>query len=188
MTKEQEESGGPTGTVQQSTSRLTSTGLKGGGQAHNILQPYIVTNYIIKAKQSAGVVATVVDNLNSTSATDALSANQGNILGNPIEKFQITLGGAYSFSTGDEMRQGYYNKITKEVTLIYKINGLSAGWQSTTLATLPSQYRPSGIIYMPTGSGVSRSFIQIDTNGEITAWLDGQGGNDIRICGSYFID
>lgn len=52
----------------------------GGNQSHNILQPYIVQNYIIKAKQSAGVVATVVDGLNSTSATNALSANQGRIL------------------------------------------------------------------------------------------------------------
>lgn len=52
----------------------------GGSEAHNILQPYIVQNYIIKAAQSSGVVATVVDNLNSTSSTDALSANQGKIL------------------------------------------------------------------------------------------------------------
>ena len=52
----------------------------GGNQPHNILQPYIVQNYIIKAKQSAGVVATVVDGLTSTSATNALSANQGRIL------------------------------------------------------------------------------------------------------------
>lgn len=52
----------------------------GGGEPHNILQPYIVQNYIIKAKPSAGIVATVVDGLNSTSATNALSANQGRIL------------------------------------------------------------------------------------------------------------
>ena len=58
----------------------TTTGSAGGGQAHNNLQPYIVTNFIVKAKQSAGVVATVVDNLNSTSETDALSANQGKVL------------------------------------------------------------------------------------------------------------
>ncbi len=56
----------------------------GGGQAHNNLQPYIVQNYIIKAKQSAGVVATVVDNLTSTSATNALSANQGKVLSDKI--------------------------------------------------------------------------------------------------------
>lgn len=56
----------------------------GGSQAHNILQPYIVQNYIIKAKQSAGIVATVVDGLNSTSATNALSANQGKVLSDKI--------------------------------------------------------------------------------------------------------
>lgn len=85
MNKEQEVNGGPTGTVQQSTNRLTTTGSTGGGQPHNILQPYIVTNYIIKAFQSAGTVATVVDNLNSTSTTDALSANQGNVLKNLLD-------------------------------------------------------------------------------------------------------
>ena len=70
--------------MQQSTRRLTTTGDAGGGEPHNILQPYQVQNYIIKAKQSAGVVATVVDNLNSTSITDALSANQGKILNEKI--------------------------------------------------------------------------------------------------------
>lgn len=61
------------------------TNSKGGGQAHNNLQPYIVQNYIIKAKQSAGIVATVVDNLTSTSTTNALSANQGKVLKEKIE-------------------------------------------------------------------------------------------------------
>lgn len=58
----------------------------GGGQPHNILQPYVVCNFIIKAKQSSGLVATVVDNLNSTSETDALSAKQGSVLRENIEK------------------------------------------------------------------------------------------------------
>lgn len=61
-----------------------NTSSTGGDQPHDIMNPHIVGNYIIKAKQSAGIVATVVDSLNSTSATDALSANQGSILNEKI--------------------------------------------------------------------------------------------------------
>lgn len=57
---------------------------KGGDLAHNNMQPYFITNYIIKAKQSAGVVATVVDALTSASTIDALSAKQGKILNDKI--------------------------------------------------------------------------------------------------------
>ena len=56
----------------------------GEGDSGN-LQPYIVTNYIIKAQQSAGVIATVVDNLISSSSTNALSANQGKTLNEKIK-------------------------------------------------------------------------------------------------------
>ena len=49
----------------------------GDSAAHNNMPPYTGSYYIIKAKQSAGVVATVVDTLESTSNTDALSANMG---------------------------------------------------------------------------------------------------------------
>ena len=69
-------------------SLISSTG---GGQAHNNMPPYVGTYYIIKAKQSAGVVATVVDNLSSTSTTDALSANQGKILNDKINSKGVKL-------------------------------------------------------------------------------------------------
>lgn len=61
-------------------------GNTGGGQPHNNMPPYVGTYYIIKAKQSASVVATVVDNLESTSATDALSANMGKKLNDKINE------------------------------------------------------------------------------------------------------
>ena len=41
------------------------TGYTGGGQAHNNLQPYLVVNYIIKAFQTAGTVATVANTHNN---------------------------------------------------------------------------------------------------------------------------
>lgn len=62
------------------------TGKTGGSQPHNNIQPSFVATYIIKAKQSAGVVATVVNSLESTSATDALSAKQGKELNEKITR------------------------------------------------------------------------------------------------------
>lgn len=38
----------------------------GGSKAHNNMQPYIALNFIIKAKQSVGVVGTVTSNINDT--------------------------------------------------------------------------------------------------------------------------
>lgn len=67
-----------------STSVNKAVELGGNTDSESNLQPYIVQNYIIKAKQSAGVVATVVDNLTSTSATNALSANQGKVLNDKL--------------------------------------------------------------------------------------------------------
>lgn len=56
----------------------------GEGKAFSIVQPYITTFYIIKAKQSVPITSMVEDVLNSTSTTNALSANQGRILNNKI--------------------------------------------------------------------------------------------------------
>lgn len=58
----------------------------GGGQSHNNLQPYIILNYIIKYKESQAVIAEVIDNLNSDSEIDALSARQGKILNEKTNK------------------------------------------------------------------------------------------------------
>lgn len=71
----------------------------GGDQPHNNMPPYQTTVFIIKAKQSAGLVATVVDNLESTSTTDALSANQGRILNEKINT-------GFSYSTNETLTGG----------------------------------------------------------------------------------
>ena len=66
-------------TVTGYPSTLMST-YTGSSKAHNNMPPYIITNYIIKASQAAPVTSKTVDNLTSTSSSDALSANQGRIL------------------------------------------------------------------------------------------------------------
>lgn len=40
-----------------------NTNATGGNQPHNILQPYLVTNFIIKVKQSVGIVGTVTNDI-----------------------------------------------------------------------------------------------------------------------------
>ena len=80
----------PTGTVKNATwntyqdQSAVSMSSVGGGKPHNNMPPYVGSYYIIKAKQSAGVIATVVDTLGSTSKIDALSANMGKKLGERV--------------------------------------------------------------------------------------------------------
>lgn len=133
------------------SSNITSTG---GGEAHNILQPYIVTNYIIKAFQSAGIVATVIDNLNSTSITDALSANQGNVIKELLEGTIL-----YENSTGSstditlsENSEGYKKFIIEAINT-----------EEQTICLVPEIIEPNGkkfpIITINTGGGGTKTFL-----------------------------
>lgn len=69
----------PAADVNHSTLVLTPE-----GKDPSLLQSYLVSYFIIKAKQTAPVVATVIDNLTSASTIDALSAKQGKILNEKI--------------------------------------------------------------------------------------------------------
>lgn len=73
--------GGTSGTWQWSKSIVA----QGGNQAHNNMQPYMVLNYIIKAKNSTYTLSKVVNSLNSNSTIDSLSAAQGKILNDKVE-------------------------------------------------------------------------------------------------------
>lgn len=85
------------------TDKIANTG---NGQPHNNMPPYVGSYYIIKAKQSAGVIATVVDTLESSSTTDALSANQGKILNDkfkPVVLYDNLSGVNTSFGLNDNV-------------------------------------------------------------------------------------
>nr|DAW45504.1 MAG TPA: tail collar domain [Caudoviricetes sp.] len=83
---------------------------EGQNQPFNIMNPYIVSKFIVKAKNSTGYVkqgANVIANLDSSSDTDALSASMGKELKsrNPNRIFFNRLSdiGLSSFTTLDEI-------------------------------------------------------------------------------------
>lgn len=65
--------------------------LQTDGKNPSLLQPYLVSYYIIKAKQITPIIATVINNLSSTSTIDALAANQGRILKESIDANTISI-------------------------------------------------------------------------------------------------
>lgn len=89
----------------------------GNSQGHNNIQPSIVQNYIIKANQSAGIVATVINNLESTSETDALSAKQGNKLYDLLKKKFQEPAGEFTIFNGNYV--GKEDGTYKEIATLY---------------------------------------------------------------------
>lgn len=119
----------------------------GGSQAHNILQPYIVLNYIIKVSQTTTTQAQIVDSLISTSTTDGLSAKQGKILNEKIEK-NIVTGVEIETSQSLDGNRIYLKRID--------CGTISEGNGTTTSTGL------SNVIY----TGIDGGFVYTDTNGD----------------------
>lgn len=124
----------------------------GGGQPHNNLQPYTVSNFIIKAKQSSGVVATVVDNLNSTSATDALSAKQGKELNKKgsIIRINKTANEHQAITAQNKTLITFQNQVvnTNEEVFEFKNNGIYAKKEGAFLIKLQFQYSNQTDLYV----------------------------------------
>lgn len=77
----------PTTSAHTKASYQTNMSNTGGGQAHNNIQPSLVTNYIIKYAYTSYMAPTraVIDNLEATSAMATLSANQEKILNEKVD-------------------------------------------------------------------------------------------------------
>lgn len=101
-----------------------------------------------------------------------------------IETFSITLEKGYSFA---ETNQNccYYNKITKQVTLVFYINGpIYDNW--LTIGTIPEEYSPPKAIYIESTVGVDRALIQVCSDGLIKAWTQQKNFNNVRGTGVYY--
>jgi hypothetical protein len=75
----------------------------GGGQAHNNMPPYIVVNFIVKAKQSQATlkIGTIIDNLDSNDSTMGLSARMGKLLNEKIENVSGGTSGPSNIRIGE---------------------------------------------------------------------------------------
>nr|DAL39948.1 MAG TPA_asm: Baseplate wedge protein [Caudoviricetes sp.] len=157
-------------------------GKTGGSQPHNNIQPSFVATYIIKAKQSAGVVATVVNSLESTSATDALSAKQGKELNEKITRNstysteeqavgtwidgktiyrKIINFGALPNATKKEVQHNISN-----ISNFTKIEGIAIRNDETKFTqSLPLVYKNAEMFYN-TALAVDNTIIEIQTAGD----------------------
>lgn len=89
------------------------TNYVGGNQSHNILQPYTVANYIIKAYQSSGVVANVAQS-ETQSDTDTYSCNYINKI-HEVNAITVGLNNEFSIAGG-----GNYKRVNGLAT-VHKI-------------------------------------------------------------------
>jgi microcystin-dependent protein len=157
-------------------------GKTGGSQPHNNIQPSFVATYIIKAKQSAGVVATVVNSLESTSATDALSAKQGKELNEKITRNSTYSTEEQAVGTWIDGKTIYRkvinfgtlpNATKKEVqhnisniSIFTKIEGIAIRNDETKFTqSLPLVYKNTEMFYN-TALAVDNTTIEIQTDGD----------------------
>ena len=145
-----------------------TTSNTGNSQPHNILQPYIVQNYIIKAKQSSGVVATVVDGLSSTSATDALSANQGRILNDKFSRNIITAYASQTSTVAGVNKSLELNELAKVGNKLNIVNN------NIVIGAGVNKIKVSAKVLIDEQQ-LTTSFIYIGLNGNIANRGDGYG-------------
>lgn len=162
-----------------------ATSFTGGGKAHNNMPPYAGSYYIIKAKQSSGVIATVVDTLESSSTTDALSAKQGKSLNNKINNLAISIGSdpetvdndwkqlevSDNFELYNEDEPIKYRKIGNIVEVVGVLKPkkeLEASSNTVVMCTLPIEYRPSiQRFYICQGSNNNKWLLTVYSNGNL---------------------
>lgn len=160
----------------------------GSNTPHNILQPYVVVNYIIKASQTTPVQAQVVDSLSSDSTTDAPSVH---IVKDKFENMYKTA--SMTLEAGTTMQSGYTNKISLIGEHLVSISTrfqkqASAANAYTKLATIPEGYRPTTqVLFSYVNENSTILFCYIDAGGGLYAYVSDTSKTSYSIVVSYTI-
>ena len=132
---------------------------------------------------------TVYDGLDSTSTTDALSANQGRVLNDKIETYT----GSETFPSGITGLGFTCKKSGKTVTLngAALLSSAVAG-KNAVIVTLPAKLRPSSdtsiFLYTTYGGNAGMYHFTVKTNGEIVTNIGfGNASNIVIFCVSFCI-
>lgn len=111
---------GESGVVKINDNISRNSDSQGGGQAHNNLQPYIVQKYIIKAFQTAGTVAQIM-NTRNTSTTNAYSCDYIN----SQSTYSATETRIGTWIDGKPLYRRVFTKATTDTTTTIDLSGLS---------------------------------------------------------------
>lgn len=161
-------------------------GKTGGGQAFNVLDPYTTTNYIIKANQTAGVVAQVV-NQQSSGSTNVYSIDYINKMFAFTKTYTYT-GSNMTSNNGTVQSYSSITVHTNELGTIAYVEGTIYNNHSTNglaTITLSSALRPAAsksILNILTNynNAVTGEVMNIATNGTITMGVYGTAGGNSR--------
>lgn len=120
---------------------------------------------------------------------DTFQNNIENAIDGQIETFDVTLkSGVSKVTTG--INKGYYNKSTKQVTILLNLNvGKTFDGSHISVAQVPSKYAPSAEVYT-TGTALGGSLLQvtITSNGNVDFWAAATPSSQGRGTIIYFLN
>jgi len=175
----------------QNTSPI-STNNAGGGQAHNNLQPYQVSCFIIKAKQSAGLIGNVT-NTRSSSQEDAYGCEYVNNLENRLTPTDSGWQNCTKSASALTTRYFVARKINDQVFVDAQFTNpnSTAIPKGTIIGTVPSGFAPTHEIWVtcrPIGAEGSVGFVYFSTNGNITYYGSSTINTGINFNAVFLID
>lgn len=168
------------------------SGETGESQPFNVMQPYVTTNYIIKAFQSSGVVANV-SQTKTTSDTDTYSCNYVNKIGRRVQIFNgsVVMSNVITIATTWEHLGKFKNliiecgegNINRFCSAIIPFEQLATGDKLTSGKLNSNIYAP---IYIGTDKNNYLHLIPYDNIGENTIKFDGI--SDTAIIRNIYVD